>query len=85
MADSLVEESIDEYFINGKTGVQFHVKGAGGSPTWGYSKSRFMLFLIEGNPSFQMLFTESKKIVLSQSYHILKFRKYKYLQYVHEL
>ena len=31
------------------------------SPTWGWSKSSLMLFLIEGDPSYQMLLTGSKK------------------------
>ena len=38
------------------------LRGPGGSPTLGWSKLSFLLFLIEGNPSYQMLFTGSKNI-----------------------
>ena len=47
-------------------------KGAGGSPSWGWSKSSFMLYLLEGDPSYQILFTGSKNFVPSRSYRILK-------------
>ena len=42
--------------------------GAGGSLAWGWSKSRSMLFLIEEDPSYQLVFTGSKNFVPSQSY-----------------
>ena len=48
------------------------VKGAGGVPVLGMVKSIFLLFLIEGSPSYQMLFTGSKNIGPSQSYRIFK-------------
>ena len=41
-----------------------------GVPTLGWSKSSFLLFLIEGSPSYQILFTKSKYI--DQSYRIFK-------------
>ena len=40
--------------------------GGGGSPTWERSKSSLTLFVIEGNPSYQMLFTRSKKMFLAK-------------------
>ena len=48
----------------------FDFKGAWGSPTLVWSKSSFLLFLIEGSPSYQILFTGSKNIDPSQSYRI---------------
>ena len=53
------------------------LQGAGVSPTWGWSKSSFMLFLKEGNPSYKMLLTGSKYIVPSRSYRISKSWKYR--------
>ena len=52
-------------------------KGAGGPRTSGWSKSNIMLFVIERNPTYQMLFTRSQNIVPNKSYRILKFRKYR--------
>ena len=48
----------------------FALKGVGGPrPGDGVSD---MVFLIEENPSYQMLFTLSKNIVPSQSYRVFK-------------
>ena len=41
-------------------------------PTLEFSKSSFLLFMIELSPSYQILFTRSKNIDPSQSYHIFK-------------
>ena len=48
------------------------IKGAGRSPTWGWSKSSLMLFMIKESPSYQILWTVWKYIVPSQSYQTLK-------------
>ena len=45
----------------------------------------FLLFLMEGNVSYRELFSEWKKIVPSQSYRILKSRKYIQLLWAREL
>ena len=49
------------------------LKGAGGSTTWGRSKSIFIMFLTEGSVSYQILFTRSKNIVpMLSDFEILK-------------
>ena len=47
-------------------------KGTGGPRPWDCQNQSFLLFLIKGSPSYQMLFTGSKSIGPSQSYRIFK-------------
>ena len=43
-----------------------YLRGPGGVPTLGFSKSIFLLFMIEGSPSYKILFTESKILILAK-------------------
>ena len=47
--------------------------------TLGFSKSSFLLFMLEGNPSYQILFTGSRNIDPSLSYRIFETLIYMYL------
>ena len=69
----MCDKCIDSWSLRGPGPGEGRGRAGGGPgegrgyPTGGWSNSSFMLFLIEGKPSYQMLFTRS----------FLKFRKYR--------